>query len=445
MSRASALIVDDESDIRELIRMTLERMGLCCIEAGSIAKAERALESQHFDLCLTDMRLPDGSGISLVKSIQSQHDSCPVAVITAHGNVELAVEALKAGAFDFVSKPIELNVLRALVQTALRLSDSSAALVAAHGIETRLLGDSQAIQQTRVRAAKLARSQAPVHVSGESGTGKELVAQMIHALGPRASARFVPVNCGAISPELIESELFGHMKGSFTGAHADNPGLFQAAAGGTLFLDEIAELALPMQVKLLRAIQEKSVRPVGANEEVPVDVRILSATHKNLGQLVEQGEFRQDLFYRVNVIELQVPPLRERSGDIEVLANNFLGKWSGPIEPAPKLSDEALAALERYAFPGNVRELENILERAMTLADGHFIEVFDLALPHASASSPPLMHYGRQSLDDYLARVEVETIEDALRQAAGNKTAAARLLGLKFGALRYRMQKLGLE
>ena len=268
---------------------------------------------------------------------------------------------------------------------------------------------------------------------------------MIHALGPRAGARFVPVNCGAISPELIESELFGHRKGSFTGAHADNPGLFQAATGGTLFLDEVAELPLAMQVKLLRAIQEKSVRPVGANEEVPVDVRILSATHKNLGQLVDRGEFRQDLFYRVNVIELHVPPLRERIEDIAVLANHFLSNWSGPDIPVLKLSEEALSALERYAFPGNVRELENILERAMTLADGEFIAVSDLGLPHSSASTPSTMHYGRQSLDDYLALVEIETIEDALRQADGNKTAAARLLGLKFGALRYRMQKLGLE
>ena len=446
MSSANALIVDDEPDIRELIRITLERMGLRCTEAESISKAEQALEAQRFDLCLTDMRLPDGSGISLVRTIQSQSECCPVAVITAHGNVELAVEALKAGAFDFVSKPIELNVLRALVQTALRLSDPSAGEAAAGGdIKTRLVGNSEEIRRTRARAAKLARSQAPVYVSGESGVGKELVAQMIHSLGPRANARFVPVNCGAISPELIESELFGHKKGSFTGAHADNPGLFQAAAGGTLFLDEVAELPLPMQVKLLRAIQEKSVRPVGANEEVPVDVRILSATHKNLGQLVEQGEFRQDLFYRVNVIELHVPPLRQRTEDIEILAKHFLSKWSDPQAPALKLSDEALNALERYAFPGNVRELENILERAMTLADGDFIEVFDLALPHASASGPSTMHYGRQSLDDYLAQVEVETIEGALRQADGNKTAAARLLGLKFGALRYRMQKLGLE
>ncbi len=268
---------------------------------------------------------------------------------------------------------------------------------------------------------------------------------MIHALGPRASARFVPVNCGAISPELIESELFGHKKGSFTGAHADNPGLFQAATGGTLFLDEVAELPLPMQVKLLRAIQEKSVRPVGASEEVPVDVRILSATHKNLAQLVETGEFRQDLYYRVNVIELHVPPLRERIEDIGILAEHFLHNWSGDGAPALKLSAKALSTLEQYAFPGNVRELENVLERAMTLADGAFIEVSDLGLPSASTGAPSSMLFGRQSLDDYLAQVEIETIEGALKQADGNKTAAPRLLGLKFGALRYRLQKLGLE
>ena len=371
----------------------------------------------------------------------------PVAVITAHGNVEAAVDALKAGAFDFVSKPVELRTLRNLVSTALKLSQQGTdnAAVAAN----KLIGESVGIQQTRERTVKLARSQAPVYISGESGVGKELVAQLIHAQGPRASKPFVPVNCGAISPDLIESELFGHKKGSFTGAHADNAGLFQAAEGGTLFLDEVAELPLKMQVKLLRAIQEKAVRPVGANAEVKVDVRILSATHKDLEALVALGEFRQDLFYRVNVIELNVPPLRDRTEDILLLAEHFLRLWALPDQPPPTLSDVAKQVLTSYTFPGNVRELENILERAMTLCDGAVIEADDFGLrPPAGATSDEddkYMAFGEESLDDFLAQVEIRTITDALEQAGGNKSAAARLLGLKLGAFRYRMQKLGMD
>ncbi len=447
MNPTRALIVDDEPDIRELISMTLTRMDVACTDADCLSSARRVLKEQAFDLCLTDMRLPDGSGLELVHEIQSSGDSMPVAVITAHGNVEAAVDALKAGAFDFVSKPVELRTLRNLVSTALKLSQQGTdnAAVAAN----KLIGESVGIQQTRERTVKLARSQAPVYISGESGVGKELVAQLIHAQGPRASKPFVPVNCGAISPDLIESELFGHKKGSFTGAHADNAGLFQAAEGGTLFLDEVAELPLKMQVKLLRAIQEKAVRPVGANAEVKVDVRILSATHKDLEALVALGEFRQDLFYRVNVIELNVPPLRDRTEDILLLAEHFLRLWALPDQPPPTLSDVAKQVLTSYTFPGNVRELENILERAMTLCDGAVIEADDFGLrPPAGATSDEddkYMAFGEESLDDFLAQVEIRTITDALEQAGGNKSAAARLLGLKLGAFRYRMQKLGMD
>lgn len=452
MSSHVALIVDDEPDIRELVTITLERMGVSCDEADCLAVARGKLADVSYDLCLTDMRLPDGSGIELVREMQSRPDQIPVAVITAHGNVELAVQALKAGAFDFVSKPVELQTLRTLVATALRLergsTDNEAEADAA--LATRLIGDAPSVRDLRLRISKLARSQAPVYISGESGVGKELVAHMIHAEGPRASAPFVPVNCGAISPDLIESELFGHKRGSFTGAHADNPGLFQAANGGTLFLDEVAELPLPMQVKLLRAIQEKSVRPVGASSELPVDVRILSATHKDLGALVQRGDFRQDLYYRVNVIELKVPALRERTEDIADLAHHLLDR-AALGEVVPKLAADALAALQAHPFPGNVRELENILMRAMTLCEGGVITVDDLglpiALPFAAAQSDTRigMAFGRQSLDEYLAEVEIDTIQTALDRAHGNKTRAARLLGLKLGALRYRLMKLEME
>ena len=335
-------------------------------------------------------------------------------------------------------------MLRTLVNSALRLDPHEVA--PSDDIESRLIGDAPVMHDLRTRIRKLARSQAPVYISGESGVGKELVAQMIHANGPRSGARFVPVNCGAISRDLIESELFGHKKGSFTGAFADNLGLFQAANGGTLFLDEVAELPLPMQVKLLRAIQEKAVRPVGSNTEIPIDVRILSATHKDLGGLVQAEQFRQDLFYRVNVIELKVPPLRERSHDVERLAKYILGRTSD-LEVTPELAPSALKALREYEFPGNVRELENVLERALTLCEGNVIDAFDLALPSTLKANSQVtgMAFGRETLDDYLAQVEIETIESAMFKADNNKTAAAGMLGLKLGALRYRMQKLSLE
>lgn len=471
MENYLALIVDDEPDILELLRLTLERMEINCLAAGNLEQAKQLLEQNNFDLCLTDMRLPDGDGIDLVRHIAEHCPKMPVAMITAHGNMELAVEALKAGAFDFVSKPVDLGVLRRLVNTALKLSlktpRAQPADDAEQDDELQLLGSSAIMQQTRATIKKLARSQAPVYISGESGSGKELVARQIHALGPRADKSFVPVNCGAIPPDLMESEFFGHKKGSFTGAVSDKAGLFQAADGGTLFLDEVAELPFPMQVKLLRAIQEKSVRAVGEQKEAPVDVRILSATHKDLAQLVADGDFRQDLFYRINVIELPVPALRERADDIPQLAEHILNKLPQD-DHHPHLDASALAALKNYSFPGNVRELENILERAMTLCEGESIHVDDLQLPHdsktadrrSSDSGMPVSDTAPSitepdlgdaalnpelPLEDYLDSIEKDAIVKALEQTRYNKTAAAKLLGITFRALRYRLKKLGLE
>lgn len=446
MSQTShALIVDDEPDIRELLELTLGQMDIDTHSAADINAAHELLGKQNFDLCLTDMRLPDGNGVELVEFIQQHYPKTPVAVITAHGSMEWAVKALKAGAFDFVSKPVNLQILRKLVSTALRLTKSHPLLE--RRTRDELLGDSDEMRQTRAIIAKVARSQAPVYISGESGTGKELVARLIHNKGPRASHPFIPVNCGAIPSELMESEFFGHKKGSFSGAASDKEGLFQAADGGTLFLDEVADLPLHMQVKLLRSIQEKTVRPVGSPVEKPTDVRILSATHKNLAQLVEDGKFRQDLFYRINVIELPVPPLRERSGDIALLTEHTLKKLAQEmqIEP-PVLSPEALNALSIYAFPGNVRELENILERAMTLCENNTVEEQDLQLPSLSQSATPgSSSTGAVHLEEQLGEIERQAILDALEQTKHNKTAAAKKLGISFRALRYRLKKLGLE
>ncbi|WP_049620815.1 sigma-54-dependent transcriptional regulator, partial [Frateuria defendens] len=382
MSPQTVLVIDDERDIRELLTITLGRMDLKVDAVGTASDARHALSERSYDLCFTDMRLPDGDGQQIIELIAAQYPDTPVAMITAYGNVDAAVNALKAGAFDFVSKPVDIQMLRRLVRTALKLTEERRTGAAAAGARDRLIGASAAMQQVRHTIAKLARNQAPVYIAGESGVGKELVARLIHEQGPRANGPFVPVNCGAIPSELMESEFFGHRKGSFTGAHVDKEGLFQAANGGTLFLDEVAELPLHMQVKLLRAIQEKAVRPIGAREEVPVDVRILSATHKNLGALVEHGQFRQDLFYRINVIELRVPPLRERRGDVPLLAEFILGQLAAKSGAAPgKLQPDAQQALENYDFPGNVRELENILERAMAMCDGELITAADLMLP----------------------------------------------------------------
>ena len=451
-----ALVVDDEPAICELLQLTLERMDMEVATAGTLAEARAAMQSRPVDLCLTDMQMPDGNGLELVAYIQQHMAQVPVAVITAHGNMETAVQALKNGAFDFVSKPLDLAYLRKLVNTALKLRDDRGA-TGARGM-TRLLGQSQAIEQVRTMAAKLARSQAPVHISGESGTGKELVARLIHENGPRADHAFVAVNCGAIPTELMESEFFGHKKGSFTGAVADKEGLFQAAQGGTLFLDEVGDLPLHMQVKLLRVIQEKAVRPVGAAKEVPVDVRTLSATHRSLAELVQSGKFREDLYYRINVIELHVPALRERTDDIGLLAAHILERLTrSHSRPPVQLAPDALTFLQSYAFPGNVRELENILERALTLAEGNLIRAPDIHLrrspepatlvrPEASESpEPDDMDDRTIPLGKHLGEIEKEAIRKALEQTRYNKTAAAKLLGMSFRQLRYRIKKLGLD
>ncbi len=452
----SALVVDDERDIRELLVLTLGRMGLRISTAANLTEARELLANNSFDLCLTDMRLPDGNGIELVGEIARDHPHTPVAMITAFGSMDLAVEALKAGAFDFVSKPVDIGVLRGMVRHALELNNAErpAKPVLAEGT-SRLRGDSQAMDTLRATIAKVARSQAPVYIVGESGVGKELVARTIHEQGARAAGPFVPVNCGAIPGELMESEFFGHKKGSFTGAHADKPGLFQAAHGGTLFLDEVAELPLQMQVKLLRAIQEISVRPVGAAAEVPVDVRILSATHKDLAELVQDGRFRHDLYYRINVIELRVPPLRERREDLPQLAAAILGRLARAQQtPTPLLSPSALDALAGYAFPGNVRELENILERALALAEDDSIGAADLRLPtprHETATALPPQEAvadldpANAALPSYIEQMERAAIQKALEENRWNRTRTAAQLGITFRALRYKLKKLGMD
>jgi len=454
----SALVVDDERDIRELLVMTLGRMGLRCDTASCVSDALAQLASNRYDLCLTDMRLPDGSGLEVIAEINQKHPNTPVAMITAFGNVEAAVEALKAGAFDFVAKPVDLAVLRDLVRHALELHDKQRS--PADAVAQRLYGNSAPMVALRNTIGKVARSQAPVYIAGESGVGKELVARTIHAEGGRATGPFVPVNCGAIPSELMESEFFGHKKGSFTGAHADKPGLFQTADGGTLFLDEVAELPLPMQVKLLRAIQEKSIRPVGSSTEVIVDVRILSATHKDLAALVEDGRFRHDLYYRINVIELRVPPLRERREDLPGLCANILARLSGAQDrPVPKLCDDAIEALGNYPFPGNVRELENILERALAMSDGDCINANDLRLPRTAAApaapatpSSPVdprtldpRETATSALPSYIEEIERAAINHALQENRYNKTRTAASLGITFRALRYKLKKLGID
>lgn len=449
MSTPLALIVDDEPDIRELLELTLGRMGIDTHAAATLEEARTHLATSHFDLCLTDMRLPDGDGLDLIEQIQKQHPELPVAMITAHGNMETAVLALKAGAFDFVSKPVDLQALRTLVGSAIRLGEQPRR---ERRTRHNLLGDSAIMRAVRSTIAKLARSQAPVYISGESGTGKELVARLIHSRGHRNEQAFIAVNCGAIPSELMESEFFGHRKGSFTGAINDKEGLFQAADGGTLFLDEVAELPIQMQVKLLRAIQEKAVRPVGAQKEAQVDVRILSATHKNLAKLVDDGDFRQDLYYRINVIELQVPSLRQRQEDIPQLAEHILDKLSAAHDNTrPELGTEAKEALQRYAFPGNVRELENILERALTMCTDKIIRPDDLQLPGTGENGkPPTIDINPMppqgvALEEYLENIERQAITRALEQTNNNKTAAAKQLGITFRAMRYRLKKLGME
>jgi two-component system response regulator PilR (NtrC family) len=462
MTRQTALVVDDEPDIRELLVLTLGRLGLLVDTAPNVTDAKKRLAEGQYAFCLTDMRMPDGTGLELVEHVSAHHPNVPIAVITAFGSVDTAVTALKAGAFDFVSKPVDLAVLRRLVQSALKLHEERKAepATAAAGGGSPLIGDSPAMDAVRATIAKVARSQAPVYISGESGVGKEVVARLVHDSGPRASGPFVPVNCGAIPGELMESEFFGHKRGSFTGAVADKDGLFQAANGGTLFLDEVADLPMHMQVKLLRVIQEKAVRPIGARQEVPVDVRILSATHKNLARLVEQGAFRQDLFYRINVIEVRVPPLRDRRADIPQLAARFLDRIAADFGvDRPTLSPRAMAALDEHDFPGNVRELENVLERAVALCEKGVIEVEDLRLMpkganHAAAPAPAAAPAGippdpstltGSGLVDYVENLEREAIVKALQETRYNKTAAAKKLGITFRALRYKLKKLGID
>ena len=471
------LIVDDEPDIRELLEITLGRMKLETVAAADFSSALQLLKDEHFDLCLTDMQLPDGNGLQLVEFISEHRPELPVAMITAFGSMDTAISALKAGAFDFIQKPIDLEQLRALIDSALKLSDMEET---DNRTSTNLLGTSEAMQRLRSQINKLSRSQAPIYVSGESGSGKEVTARLIHSMGPRAAGPFVPVNCGAIPSELMESEFFGHIKGSFTGAVSDKQGLFQAAAGGTLFLDEVADLPLAMQVKLLRAIQEKAVRPVGSQSEDLTDVRVLSATHKDLAAEVEAGRFRQDLYYRLNVIELRVPSLREHLDDIPELAQASLLRLAKEYGgAAPRISTTALQALQQYDFPGNIRELENVLERAFTLCEGAEIQPHDLQLSdapgyaptdasteneqapasgttRAEESTPAASTQPRQesnemslppgvSLEEYLENIERTLITQALEATRWNKTAAAKQLGITFRALRYKLKKLEME
>ena len=455
--KRQVLVVDDESDIRELLGMTLVRMGVESHSAATQSEALVLLATHAYDLCLTDMRLPDGDGLAIVEYVAKNHPQLPVAVITAHGSTENAVAALKAGAFDYLAKPVSLEQLRALIRSALNLprggNGQAKRVDGADSVDTPvgpvLVGSAPLMQQARRMIDKLARSQAPVHVTGESGSGKELAARLIHDNGSRQAAPFVPVNCGAIPENLMESEFFGYKKGAFTGAAADRDGFFQAANGGTLFLDEVADLPLPMQVKLLRAIQEKRVRKVGSTAEENVDVRIISATHRNLGDEVKSGAFRQDLYYRLNVIELRMPSLREMRDDIPTLATLLLRRQvdgNGGAGAVPTLSAEAAAALQRYDFPGNVRELENILERALALASDDEITEEDLGLSGGARDiADAAADMSHLSLPEKLESIERQAIVAALEQMRYNRTAAAKLLGVSFRALRYRMERLGIK
>jgi two-component system response regulator PilR (NtrC family) len=441
---ARVLVVDDEADIRELLDLTVARMGLSADCAATVAQARQLLEQHRYQLCLTDMRLPDGEGLEIVRLIGERYGETPVAVITAFGSAQNAVAALKAGAFDYLAKPVALDQLRSLIKSALSLPARSGSSEAGQpsGAAAQLIGESMAIAQVRQMIEKLARSQAPLYISGESGTGKELAARLIHDHSARRTAPFVPVNCGAIPENLMESEFFGYRKGAFTGADSDRAGFFQAATGGTLFLDEVADLPLLMQVKLLRAIQEKKVRKVGSTVEEAVDVRIISATHRVLKDCVDAGSFRQDLYYRLNVIELRMPPLRERQEDVEPLVAALLVRICG-AQP-PRVEAAAMRALKAYSFPGNVRELENVLERATALCSNDTVLIDDLQLAPAMAVSDSVGRDG-ETLDDYINRVEKQAIVEALTKTDFNRTAAARLLGVTFRSLRYRIERLGIE
>jgi two-component system response regulator PilR (NtrC family) len=434
----TVLLVDDEPDILELLELALRKMGLEVDTAANVREALAKLAARRYDLCLTDMRLPDGDGLQVVKHIAQRNLDVPVAVITAHGNMENAVTVLKAGAFDYLSKPVSLDQLRALVKSALSLPQ------AGPSGDKMLIGNSPAMQKVRDLIKRVARSQAPVHISGESGSGKELAARLIVQSGARHDQPFIAVNCGAIPGNLMESEFFGHKKGAFTGADKDRDGFFQAAHGGTLFLDEVADLPLTMQVKLLRAIQEKRVRKIGATGEEAVDVRIISATHHDLAEFVREGKFRQDLYYRLNVIPIQMPALREMREDVPEIAQRILARLRGDEDV--HLSEGAVHALQGYSFPGNVRELENIIERALALSPGGVIDGQDLLLaPVEHGQSENAAMGSKSPLPDYLDRVEKQALLEALEQTGFNRTSAARLLGLTFRTMRYRMERLGIK
>ncbi|MDM8568931.1 sigma-54 dependent transcriptional regulator [Thiotrichales bacterium HSG1] len=435
MSKPLCLLVDDEPDILDLLVLTIEPMGIECYRANNFTEAKKYLNLHKFNLCLTDMKLPDGNGLYLIDIIVNNYPNTPVAMITAHGSVEIGIKALRAGAFDCISKPLDITNLRNLIISALQLSQDEPV------VKIDLIGQSLGIREVRNKIKKLARTQTPIYIKGESGTGKEIVAKMIHIKGPRARQPFIPVNCGAIPQGLMESEFFGHKKGSFTSASEDKKGLFQTANGGTLFLDEVGDLPLSMQVKLLRVIQEKVIRPIGSTEEIPVDVRMLSATNCDLAGLVKIGKFRQDLFYRINVIELYIPPLRERTEDIPNLVKHFLKKFM--VDTEVRIVSEAMKALKKHFFAGNVRELENIIERAIALCEDEVIKVTDLQLP--KEQSLPQGEHLAPSQDEHLApilnEIEKETLFNALSQSKNNKTKAAKLLGMTIGAFRYRLNK----
>ncbi|MFB2539313.1 MULTISPECIES: sigma-54-dependent transcriptional regulator [unclassified Acinetobacter] len=473
-----ALIVDDEEDLRIVMQMTLARMQINCVMAENIQQAKIALQQNSFHFCLTDLNLPDGNGLDLVQYINQNYTGLPVAVISAYGNMDIAIAALKAGAFDFVNKPIQPTQLKALVQQALSTSINPISDLDLQIENQMLLGQSEVMQNLKRTLRKLSRSQAPVYIAGESGTGKEVVARLIHQLSNRNEGPFIPVNCGAIPQELMESEFFGHKKGSFTGAHQDKVGLFQAANHGTLFLDEIADLPLAMQVKLLRAIQEKKIRPIGGDQEISLDIRILSATHKNLEQMVQEGLFRQDLFFRIHVIDVQIPPLRERGQDIIILAEHFLTQicqdWG--LDPMD-LSDDARKSLMTGYYEGNVRELRNVMERAVTMCDGDVItsehiqglkkidsDTISAVSNHsqqdtantehtysegmtsaANTNMLPKQSLPKEGLEEYLASIEKNLLIQALDSTHWNRTLAAKKLGMTFRSLRYRLKKFGLD